>query len=250
MLPFFRRIRQNLISDKRFSNYLLYALGEIALVVVGILIALQVNTWNNQRDLRKKERVYLKEIRLNIEDDLQNLRYSIAFNQRKDSVITECIQVMLSHATHAEAASAITQHMPVLAEFSVFTQNRVAFDNMLSAENIDLISNDTLRTLLSTYYAEQNLLDGTQERVKELTRLFVDHVTPLLMNREMIEGNFKVENEFEPAATLNLKTNRVLFGDLFGMQMNLRSHLIYLRDYEQEVTTLLEQISLFTESEE
>ncbi len=250
MLPFFRRLRQNLIAGRRLGNYLLYALGEIVLVVVGILIALQVNTWNNERDLRKKEQVFLTEIRSNIQDDLENLRYSIAFNQRKDSLISECTQVMLSNATHAEAAGAINQRMPTLAEFSVFTQNRVAFDNMLSAENIDLISNDTLRTLLSTYYAQQNLLDGTQERVKEMTRLFVDHVTPLLMNREIIEGYFRTTSAFEPAEALDFKTNRVLFGDLFGMQMNLRSHTVYLRDYEQKVETLLQHLNRHTDSTE
>lgn len=49
MIKFFRKIRQKLLSENKLSKYLLYALGEILLVVIGILIALQINTWNEER---------------------------------------------------------------------------------------------------------------------------------------------------------------------------------------------------------
>lgn len=52
MIRFFRKIRQRLLTENKFSKYLLYAIGEIVLVMVGILLALQVNNWN---ELRKKE---------------------------------------------------------------------------------------------------------------------------------------------------------------------------------------------------
>ena len=60
MIKFFRKIRQQLIAEKRVSQYLLYALGEIVLVVAGILIALAINNGNEQRLTRDKEQVYLK----------------------------------------------------------------------------------------------------------------------------------------------------------------------------------------------
>ena len=49
MLKFFRKIRQNMIKENKVNKYLLYAIGEIALVVIGILIALQINNWNEER---------------------------------------------------------------------------------------------------------------------------------------------------------------------------------------------------------
>ena len=55
MINFFRRIRQRLLGQDRFGKYLVYALGEIVLVVIGILIALQINTWNQDRLDRKTE---------------------------------------------------------------------------------------------------------------------------------------------------------------------------------------------------
>ena len=49
MIKFFRKIRKNLLSENKFSKYLLYAIGEIALVMIGILLALSVSNWNSQR---------------------------------------------------------------------------------------------------------------------------------------------------------------------------------------------------------
>ena len=242
MLRFFRRIRQRLLTETKFSKYLLYAIGEILLVVIGILIALQIDNWNEERVLRKKEILYLKEIRINLWDDLGNITHSLDFNKKKDSIIGACMNVILDAPTDREAMQAISRNMPTLAEFSVFTQNRVAFDNMLSAENIDLISRDTLRTMLSTYYSEKNLLSGTQERVKELTRNFVDNITPSLMNRESIDQFFGKKNDFPTADDLNFRKNQVIFGDLFGMQRNIESHIVFLEDYQKIVEGLLEAI--------
>ena len=49
MAKIFRKVRKNLLSENKFSKYLIYAIGEIVLVVIGILIALQLNLWNEQR---------------------------------------------------------------------------------------------------------------------------------------------------------------------------------------------------------
>ena len=245
MLRFLRKLRYRLLTENRFSKYLLYAIGEILLVVIGILLALQINTWNEERTLRKKERLYLKEIQTNLQDDLANVRYSIDFNTQKDSVIVACLNTILTANTDLEAMQVIGSNMPLLAEYSVFTQNRVAFDNMLSAENIDLISGDTLRTLLSEYYADRNLLEGTQERVKDLTRIFVDNVTPMLMTRENIQRAMGVESEFVSANDQNFRTNQVLFGDLFGMKKNIESHSLYLWGYQQSIENLLQRADKF-----
>jgi hypothetical protein len=152
---------------------------------------------------------------------------------------------MLEAETDRAALMALLQKMPVLAEFSIYTQNRVAFNNMLSAENIDLVSDENLRNQLSSYYAEEDLTFGTQDRVKELTRNFVDHITPLLMNRESIQFFFGVSSDFATAADLNFKTSRTVFGDLFSMQRNLESHTVYLKAYQEEIERLLNQIDEF-----
>jgi len=59
MFKIFRKIRQKLLSDNKSIKYLLYAIGEILLVVIGILIALQINNSNDYKKQRQKEIVYL-----------------------------------------------------------------------------------------------------------------------------------------------------------------------------------------------
>ena len=69
MLKFFRKIRQNLIGKGDAKKYLLYAIGEILLVVIGILIALQINNWNQNRLNQIKELDYLQQLQSDLQAD-------------------------------------------------------------------------------------------------------------------------------------------------------------------------------------
>jgi hypothetical protein len=70
MIKLFRNIRQRLLNDNKFSKYLLYAIGEILLVVIGILIALQVNNWdinkNQQEKIKDYARLYVRDLEADI----------------------------------------------------------------------------------------------------------------------------------------------------------------------------------------
>ena len=63
MIKFFRKFRQRLLIEKKFSRYLIYAIGEIILLVIGILIALQINNYNERRKDRIKEQIVLKNLK-------------------------------------------------------------------------------------------------------------------------------------------------------------------------------------------
>ena len=86
MIKFFRKIRQQLLTQNKFTKYLLYAIGEIILVVIGILIALQVNNYNEA----KKQELKTKEILTKIHEELAlNIQKSddiIEFYKMKDSL--------------------------------------------------------------------------------------------------------------------------------------------------------------------
>ena len=69
MIKFFRKIRQNLLSKGKTGKYFKYAIGEIILVVIGILIALQINNWNDENNLLRKETSLLIEMKSNLELD-------------------------------------------------------------------------------------------------------------------------------------------------------------------------------------
>ena len=69
MIKNFRKIRQKLLSEKKFSKYLLYAVGEIILVVVGILIALSINNWNDERKDNLKGKNILQQLKTEFKRD-------------------------------------------------------------------------------------------------------------------------------------------------------------------------------------
>lgn len=76
MIKFFRKIRQNLLTEGKTGKYLKYAIGEIVLVVIGILIALQINTWNDNQKKIHTERQYLTRLKEEAKWNIQQIEKS------------------------------------------------------------------------------------------------------------------------------------------------------------------------------
>ncbi len=82
MINFFRKIRQQLLSQNKVSKYLLYAIGEIALVMIGILLALQVNNWNETRKVKQFEYRILKDIETSMEGNFFQIEMCLKGNKK------------------------------------------------------------------------------------------------------------------------------------------------------------------------
>lgn len=80
MIKFFRKIRQQLLTDNKFSKYLLYAVGEIVLVVIGILIALNINNWNEHTKTLGLEQVFLVDLKEDLNRNKELLKEDIHEN--------------------------------------------------------------------------------------------------------------------------------------------------------------------------
>ena len=86
MIKFFRNIRQNLVMENKNGMYFKYAVGEIVLVVIGILIALQINNWNENVKKLKQEKIYYCKIKEDLESDKINIKRSLkSLNERISS---------------------------------------------------------------------------------------------------------------------------------------------------------------------
>ena len=82
MINFFRKIRKKFADDNKPLKYLWYALGEILLVVIGILLALQINNWNQEVKNKNKELGYLRGLKEEFEANLEETRINLTYNKK------------------------------------------------------------------------------------------------------------------------------------------------------------------------
>src|SRR5210317_2508807 len=106
MIKFFRKIRQQLLSENKISKYILYAIGEIVLVVIGILIALAINTKNQEYAQQQKIDSILVKIQNDLLKDIHNSEWLIENFMRKDSIYDR----MMSDNLNAEDIRALPMH--------------------------------------------------------------------------------------------------------------------------------------------
>jgi hypothetical protein len=147
MIKFFRKIRHKLLSENKFSKYLLYAIGEILLVVIGILIALKINNYNESRKERNKEQIVLK-----------NLKEDFLANQK---IIDRSLAV---HEYHMNELISYLKHLgpnvPALTDsiykFDVSDYGKLnliegTLQAVVNTDNFGIIQNELLKKKLATY---------------------------------------------------------------------------------------------------
>jgi Family of unknown function (DUF6090) len=144
----FNSIRRDMLQEDKVLRYVLYAIGEIILVVVGILIALQVNTWNEDRKARAFERVMLQEIRENVHVNLERFRALEKRLQTSDAGI----HLFLKESEKTEPdRERLARYFSEMNNGIVFTFNRGAYDS-LKAGGLDRLSNRALRSELIDHF--------------------------------------------------------------------------------------------------
>ena len=148
MIKFFRKIRLQLLTENKMGKYFKYAIGEILLVVIGILIALQINTWNTKRLDSLKEKAILKELHKEF------LGNRIQF----DSVKMVHTRSMKSLNTIIDAMPLTKENVFTLMDAFEYALHTFTFNpssgivnSLIASGNYELIKNDTLRNYLVTW---------------------------------------------------------------------------------------------------
>jgi hypothetical protein len=189
MIKFFRKIRKKMLTKNKFSKYLLYAVGEIILVVIGILIALQVNNWNEYRKDRIKEKAILSQLKEEYNSNLKQLESKITIR----NIIITSSQKALSFMDDPRSIS-IDSFTANLSR----GQYRPTFDpiknDIISSNKLNLIQNKRLQKLLSQW--ESNVYQLTEE--------------------ELFWENYCIENKL-PYLAKNGLTRKIIFT---GMKNN------------------------------
>lgn len=152
MIKFFRRIRQQLLSENspagsrragKFSKYLLYAIGEIILVVIGILIALQINNSNESRKLRYQELHYLENLKTDLKLNIAELNEYIAVRNSR----IESANKVLEHFEGKPLTDLndFAFHTTNIYIWQKFSQHDNTFQELVNSGNLALISNDSIK---------------------------------------------------------------------------------------------------------
>lgn len=102
MIPIFRNIRRQLAGDNKPLKYMRYAIGEIVLVVIGILIALQVNNWNEERIRRQEERFLLENLLENLQTNMEHLKESTVQLEEFNNSSEIIFDVLRRHSSYSD----------------------------------------------------------------------------------------------------------------------------------------------------
>ena len=225
-------------------QFLRHAFAEIGLVVVGILIAFQIDEWNTNRELRRKEGEYLNDIRISLQSDLESLQSVIDFNTDKLIRLQNMNELFSSNPTPQEVAAQANLDNSTLSSYDLFVPNRVAFDNMVAAENIDLISERALRNRLTEYYSQISPYEGTQERVAEISRKYSEVSLAVGMYDGFVKDALgqDIILPIRPVEEISPQTSIELLSMMFLLGAVTNSHSLEMGSIKQQVQALIETI--------
>jgi hypothetical protein len=163
MIKSFRKIRENLLSEGKTGKYLKYAIGEIVLVVIGILIALQINNWNSNRIQKQKENLFLSS--LNKEFKANKIQLDSVLTKHKYSM--KSVEYLMSRLPikniKLENLDSLSYHIYHLGIFYTFNPSGGVINSLINSSNVDLISNIELRQLIISW--NDVLLDYQEEEI-------------------------------------------------------------------------------------
>ena len=168
MFRFLRQIRQRLLQEKSFSKYLLYGIGEIVLVVLGILIALQINNWNNEIQDREKEKYYLNSIKTSIELS-QNELQRVIKDAKQISSAADTLFLLLTYEKYDLLKGDFLDSLMVTTnDYSQISLNDGGIQEVLNTGSLNIIQNDQIRVMLASWNERIHKIRKYEVETKEL----------------------------------------------------------------------------------
>ena len=160
MIKFFRNIRKTLIVEGKIVNYLKYAIGEIVLVVIGILLALYLNNLNAISQLKKEEIKILKEIKSNLNSSMNS--YTETINTESDFLSKN--EMLLEHFSEYKPYDKALDHAFGVYFWTVLSHPVSGAYENLKSKSLDLISNDSLRNHISFMFENEftNIINSNE----------------------------------------------------------------------------------------
>ena len=181
MSKIFRKIRQRLLLESKTTKYIKYAIGEIILVVIGILIALAINNYSQRKKEIKKEQAYLKELNLDFKsnkaqlDSIVNInKVSLHAGERLSKILKLFdFKKPKRNESNKHVADSISYYLGLVWKNKSFNPKNGTVEALLNSSSFDLIKNDTLRRYLISW--KDVLGDYLEEEQLAVNFLFNEH---------------------------------------------------------------------------
>jgi len=254
MINFFRKIRKQLADDNQFFKYARYAIGEIVLVVVGILIALQINNWNENRKSALREIYYLQSLMNEFTENKSITEHALNFHNAQIKNAHIVLSILEQDSTYNNLDDV---HFAILQTGYVWSGvfKSDVWSELLSTGNVGLISNDSLRKTITAFHSKaENMVIAEKEwsRYNLHYRSISGDVLPSklrievasatghyakirniklpLLNQKILEENMRKINGFSPAIADVIIVRKV--------------GLIFLEEINMMIEGILEQLEL------
>ena len=249
MIKLFRNIRQNLIMENKTSKYLKYAIGEIALVVVGILIALQINNWNELRKQRLEELETLKNIKSDFANTVFEFEENNAFRERiisSTKILYGIMHTKQNHYSKKQLDSIISE----LFINPTYNGQSETLNILFNSGKINIISNDSIKNALVIW--PQQVEDMTEDEIYSSNIVYnslypiLKHYVPLLDIINSVQYKFKLLNYSEQSAFSSdyesLLNDREFESTLAAREMVITVSLIQTRSLIKNAEYIIELI--------
>ena len=188
MIKFFRKIRQKMLTDNKFSKYLMYAVGEIILVVIGILIALAINNLNEESKIQKSIDSHLTILKQNLLEDQIQLK---ELQQYMTENVHYSDSTMLQIRTNIPVNPKVKKYLVKLILEYQFSPNTNAIETITQSNEIPSLK-PGLQTAILNYYA---LIERTKER-EQISNTQIQTKYENHLNNEYPEV-FQKDNDWE-----------------------------------------------------
>ena len=186
MIKIFRKIRYDLMNQNKTAKYFKYAIGEIILVVIGILIALQINNWNETRKSNIKEGIYLKGLKADLEQSKSALTRVIKKTDRVAKTI-DTLVAMIKKSGDALTLNQIDSLTRISTGFTVFMTSEGVINDIIGSGKLDMISNNELRKNIASWEADLRMIREYEDLGKKVSDKYSDHTSQYF---DIVNGKF------------------------------------------------------------
>jgi len=243
MVNLLRKNRRKLLSEnsetkpsRKFSRYIAYGTGEIVLVVIGILIALQINTWSNQQQEHKQEVYILHRLSADLNKDISNLEIRTKWVKKRLSDI-DTIAKMLENPDKSDKEKFLALQTNLMID-NYFVPSRGTYDEGISSGKLNYIKNDSLRESIFNYYrAISNKRDNDNVQYKVTNELILPlFVEEVGATKSMIKSYLKADNQL-PELDLNKLAKSKKY---YQLLLYTKGEVYQIQDWEIYIKSALE----------